>query len=314
MGSRGLTLAALAAMTLSCHHRGGGREVVVYTSVDQVYSEPVFRDFESTSGIRVLPVYDVEAAKTTGLVNRLIEESRRPVADVFWDGEFAQMALLKSKGVLQIYRPAKARPGAADPAGYWTLFCARARVLLINTRLAGPAPTSIFELGGEHHGLASPLFGTSYTHAAALYAVLGREKARTFFENLKARGVRIAEGNSVVRDLVVKGELAVGITDTDDAAVALARSSGLRMVFPDQDTIGTLVIPNSVALIAGAAHPDEGRALIDFLLSEKVDRALVAAGWSSAEAARARAMHFDPESLRGQMDTARRDLTEIFLR
>ncbi len=54
------------------------RSVVVYTSVDQVYSEPVFRDFENTTGIKVLAVYDVEATKTTGLVNRLIAEKNYP--------------------------------------------------------------------------------------------------------------------------------------------------------------------------------------------------------------------------------------------
>jgi len=58
--------------------------VVVYTSVDQVYSEPVIRAFEKRTGILVLPVYDVEASKTTGLVNRLIAERGRPQADVFW--------------------------------------------------------------------------------------------------------------------------------------------------------------------------------------------------------------------------------------
>ena len=76
------------------------KELVVYTSVDLVYSEPVFMEYEKSSGIRVLPVYDVEAAKTTGLVNRLIAEKGNPRADVFWSGEFAQTILLREEGVL----------------------------------------------------------------------------------------------------------------------------------------------------------------------------------------------------------------------
>ena len=84
----------------------GGEEktVVVYTSVDQVYSEPVFRDFEKETGIHVLPVYDVEATKTTGLVNRLIAEKARPQADVFWSGEFSQTIVLKNESVLAPYQ------------------------------------------------------------------------------------------------------------------------------------------------------------------------------------------------------------------
>ena len=37
---------------------------------------------------------------------------------------------------------------------------------------------------------------------------------------------------------------------------------------------GTLLIPNSVALIAGAPHPESARKLIDFLTSEQTERLL----------------------------------------
>ncbi|MDD1695423.1 MAG: hypothetical protein LUQ54_00860, partial [Methanoregula sp.] len=101
------------------------REVVIYTSVDQVYSEPVFREFENRTGIHVSPVYDVEAAKTTGLVNRLIAEKSHPQADVFWSGEIVQTMLLEREGVLGRYDS----PAAADiplqlrsPNGSWTGF------------------------------------------------------------------------------------------------------------------------------------------------------------------------------------------------
>ena len=53
-------------------------QVVIYTSVDQVYSQPILDRFEKETGITVKAVYDVEASKTTGLVNRLIAEKSRP--------------------------------------------------------------------------------------------------------------------------------------------------------------------------------------------------------------------------------------------
>ena len=76
------------------------KTVIVYTSVDRNYSEQVFKDFENKTGIKVKAVYDTEASKTTGMVNRLIAEKENPVADVFWNGEFAQTILLKEKGIL----------------------------------------------------------------------------------------------------------------------------------------------------------------------------------------------------------------------
>jgi len=47
-------------------------EVVVYVSEDQVFSEPVLRDFENNTGIKVKVVYDTEETKSTGVMNRLI--------------------------------------------------------------------------------------------------------------------------------------------------------------------------------------------------------------------------------------------------
>jgi len=42
------------------------REVVIYTSVDQIFSEPILSDFEKNTGIKVKAVYDVEAMTCSG--------------------------------------------------------------------------------------------------------------------------------------------------------------------------------------------------------------------------------------------------------
>ena len=218
-------------------------EVVIYTSVDQIYSEPVLDRFESETGIKVKAVYDVEAAKTTGLVNRLIAEKNSPLADVWWNGEIAQTILLKEEGVLTEYSSSEAEgiPSAyIDPEGYWTGFGGRARVLLVNTELIAPEdyPTSIFDLtsgvyDSEKIGIAYPIFGTTATHVAALYASIGEEDTAKYFADLKAAGVRVLDGNGVVRDLVADGELVMGLTDTDDSIGAIERGAPVEMVFLD---------------------------------------------------------------------------------
>ena len=42
--------------------------------------------------------------------------------------------------------------------------------------------------------------------------------------------------------------------------------------------MGALLIPNTVALVAGAPHPAAGKALIDFLLSPQVEARLAVSG------------------------------------
>ena len=80
-------------------------------------------------------------------------------------------------------------------------------------------PLSIFDLAQsrvEGSGCYSnPLFGTTSIHMAALFIILGDEKARKFLNDLKANGVKIVSSNSEVRRARCRGEVKVGITDTD---------------------------------------------------------------------------------------------------
>ena len=112
--------------------RGAAWEVVVYTSVDQICSERVPKDYEKKTGVSVKAVFEVEASKTTGLVNCLIAEKNWPKCHVFWYSKIGKTIALKQKGVLMPYR----WPSAKDISGFlfdrencWTGFAARARGL-----------------------------------------------------------------------------------------------------------------------------------------------------------------------------------------
>ena len=314
------------------------KEVIVYTSVDQVYSEPVFARFENETGIKVRAVYDVEATKTTGLVNRLIAEKGNPRADVFWSGEFAQTLDLKKEGVLYPYPPAEVNMTPSryhDPEWYWTGLGGRGRVILVNTQYISEnqTPASILELTtstvpANRIGIANPVFGTTATQASALYAYMGPQKARAYYEALKAKGVRVVDGNSVVRELVEKGDLYMGMTDTDDSCEALARGSPVKVIFPDQgsDGMGTFIIPNTVALVAGGPNPAEGKIFIDYLVSQEVEQDLMKSRWIQVpvwhmanetgclNTSGIKGMQVPIDDVAAQNDRARADLTEIFLR
>ncbi len=259
------------------------RQVVVFTALDQIFSEPILQEFEKISGIRVKALYDIEATKTTGLVNRLIAEKNNPQCDVFWNNEVIKSIILKQKNVLQPYfsPSAKQIPNTfKDKDGYWTGFAARARVLVANTQglEAANRPESILDLTRpEFKGkaaIANPLFGTTATHVAALFSFWGETKAKQFFKDLKSNDIRIVDGNSVVKDRVGAGAILAGFTDTDDANVGIEAGLPIDKIFPDKEGMGTLLIPNTVALIAGCPHPEEAKQLIDYLLSKEVERKL----------------------------------------
>jgi iron(III) transport system substrate-binding protein len=259
------------------------REVTVYVSTDRVFSEPILRAYEQQSGVRVNAVYDTEEAKSTGLANKLLAEKSRPQADVFWSNEPVRTLVLKRNGVLAPYQSPNAEgipETFKDPEGYWTGFSARSRVIVYNTNLVkqDEAPKSIFDLTDPKWkgqvAIADPRFGSTSFHVAALYAELGDERAEEFFRKLKANDVKIVPGNSVVRDMVARGEAKVGLTDTDDVNVALEDKQPVAMVFPDRDGIGVPIMPNMVSLVANGPHSEAGKRLIDYLLSPEVEHML----------------------------------------
>jgi iron(III) transport system substrate-binding protein len=278
-----IAIAGVAACRSPESAENAARTVTVYVSTDRVFSEPVLQEYERRFAVKVNAVYDTEETKSTGLANRLLAEKARPQADVFWSNEPVRTLVLKSRGVLASYRSPSAEgiPQAlVDPDGYWTGFSARIRVLAYNTRVvkAEDAPQSVFDLVDPKWkgqvAIADPRFGSTSFHVAALYVAAGDEKMDEFFRRLKANGVRIVDGNSVVRDLVARGEVKIGLTDTDDVNVAIEEGQPVAMVLPDAAELGVPVMPNMVSLIANAPHPEEGRQLIDHLLSADVERQL----------------------------------------
>jgi iron(III) transport system substrate-binding protein len=83
---------------------------------------------------------------------------------------------------------------------------------------------------------------------------------------------------------VAGGQLAFGLTDTDDAIIEQEKGLPVAIVYPDQpgegleqgDVLGTLFIPNTLAIIRGSANPTAARRLVDYLLSPEVEARLAA--------------------------------------
>jgi iron(III) transport system substrate-binding protein len=262
-------------------------QVVVYTAHEAVFSGPILDQFEKKSGIKVVVKYDTESTKTVGLVNVIRAEKDRPRGDVFWNNEIVNTLRLKQEGLLAPCWPKTARPYPAafkDPAGCWYGFAARARVLIVNTNLVQSAdePASIYSLADPKWkgrvGMAKPLFGTTATHAACLFASLGDAEATGFFQSLKDNEIRIQSGNKAVAMNVGAGNLAFGITDTDDALDEFDQGKPVRIVYPDSrpGQLGVLFIPNTLALIRGGPSSGfgAGEALIEYLLSPETETAL----------------------------------------
>lgn len=257
------------------------QEVVVYAALDREFSEPILDDFRAATNIEVLDKYDIESTKTAGLVSAIIQEQDRPRCDVFWNNEILHTLRLKKLGLLDEYIASNAEDFPQNYRGRdgtWHGLAARARVLIVNTELVpeDARPDSIHDLTDVRWkgqvGIAKPLFGTTATHAAVLFSTWGEERATAFFQSLR-QNAEVMSGNKHVASAVGRGQLALGITDTDDAIIELEAGMPVAIVFPDQgdDQLGALFIPNTLCIMKGGPNTANARRLIDYLLSPEVE-------------------------------------------
>lgn len=279
--------------------------VIVYTSQDQIYAQQILADFTRETGIRVLPLFDSESAKTTGLMNRLIAERLRPQCDVFWSNEEMMMRKLGRRGLL-----------ADAPIA---TFGYRSRRLVVNTNFVDPndLPINLKQLASPKWkgrvAIAYPLFGTTAAHFMALRAAWGKDAWEQWCRDLVKNKALIVDGNSAVVRLVGMGEAWLGLTDWDDIAVGLRRQLPIKMLPRTQEFS---VIANSVALIRNGPNPKNARRFQEYLQQRQTQERLLALGALEGISPSDSSDHLTPdwESVLEDLDSAYTWLSETFLR
>ena len=260
--------------------------LVVYCSVDEAISRPILEAYGERAGVEVQVVYDSEAGKTTGLVQRIVSEARGggSRADVFWSGEVFNTVVLAEMGLLAAYDPPSASDVPArfrDPQKRWTGTAVRARVIAFDPKRTprSEVPTRWVDLAKREVAgrtvIANPLFGTTKGHVAAMFLHLqGETLGRAWLEAMRIGGVQLADGNSSAVRAVIAGRADFAATDSDDVWLAQKSGASLDLVYPDLGGGGTLLIPCTAAVVRGGANESAARALVDHLVSAKVERLL----------------------------------------
>ncbi len=285
------TIAALAILFLGCVPQRE-KNVVLYSASDREYVTPILDAFERANpGIEIARQFDVEASKTLGLVTRIERERERPRCDVFWNNELIHTLRLQKQGLLASRRwkvPDNWPKGFKAKDGSWIGFAARARVLLVNkNKLPDPTtwPTSVIDLADErwHHrcGLAFPVYGTTASHMAVIASHrinYGNDQTLDWqvWSDGWIKHAIVLAGNKQVALAVSSGELAWGLTDTDDAIIEKEAGNPVEIVFPDQNKggFGTLFIPNTMSVLSKSPNPVVAALLADYLVSEKSESRL----------------------------------------
>ncbi|MGV6815031.1 MAG: extracellular solute-binding protein [Phycisphaerales bacterium] len=263
--------------------------VVLYTSVDDTFAHMVADAFTEETGIRVEILGDTEATKTTGLVTRIQAEMDHPQADVWWSSEPMGTILLDQSGALEPQAmhgmipedwptPLRAQNWS------WIGIAMRARVIAYATDRIEHPPTTLAQLTDPAYkgrvGMARPQFGTTRIHMAMLADQWGTENLSAWLNAMKHNSIRLYDGNARVVQAIALGEIDIGLTDTDD--VWAGQDNGWKVDLnyethsddENNPSLGPTLIPNTVAIIHNAPHPQLALQLAEFLVSERVEEML----------------------------------------
>jgi iron(III) transport system substrate-binding protein len=298
---RAWLLLVLLLVLTGCSQRSN--ELIVYTSQDQHFAEPLFAEFTRQSGIQVRAVYDSEAVKTVGLANRLIAESKHPQADVWWSNEALRTWQLAARGVLD--------------TNTLVQFGFRSRRIVINTNLLAPveAPKSLLEITNARWcgrvALAYPMFGTTSAQFMALRQHWGTERWEQWCRALVANKPFVVDGNSVVVKLVGRGEAVVGLTDFDDVVVGQREKLPIAMLPHDELTVA---IPNTAAVVRGSERTAQAGQLIQFLTSQAALARMVESAALEGTTGPASALPVSWPNLVQELEPTSRALQQIFLK
>ena len=280
--------------------------VIIYAAQDQVYAEPILKEFETQTGIKVRAIYDSEATKTVAIANRLLAERSHPQCDVYWGNEELRTRQLAAQNVFR-------------ETNGWAAFGYRSRRIAVSSVAnAMLVPQSLHDLTNTAYrgqvALAYPLFGSTATHLLALRQYWGTAAWETWCRALAANKPFLVDGNSVAARMVAKGQVAVALTDSDDIAAEMREGGTLRQMPLANES---LLLPNTVAVIRGAPHSPAAQRLFEYLQSRAVMGKLVQAGaLESASAAEVPVATLKPDwdALLRDLDAGTKQLQSLFLR
>jgi putative spermidine/putrescine transport system substrate-binding protein len=212
-------------------------------------------------------------------LSQIIAEKANPVADVVYYGvSFGVQA--KEAGVVADYKPAHWDDVPADlkdPDGAWFTIHSGTLGFMVNTDALGgkPVPRSWKDLTKpEYKGMVGYLDPTSafvgYVGAVAVNEALGGTfedftPAIEYFKAMTRNEPIVPKQTSYAR--VLSGEIPILLDYDFDAYRAKYKDKvNVEFVIPAE---GTVAVPYVMSLVKGAPHSENGKKVLDYVLSDK---------------------------------------------
>lgn len=247
--------------------------VVVYTPMFGEFMDSMNKLFEET-----YPDITVQTvrASTTVLEDRIRSEKMNPLGDVMFAGDLPTYLQLKKHKLIQPVEVATADKipvGMKDPDKTWHAMYQLPGVMFYNDTLvtAAQAPKDWKDLIAPEWKdsvlIRNPTqSGTARAFYLALIKAWGEATAFDFFKKLDTQmdGKYVASNDKLLM-AIVRGEAKLSVLNEADILMAHNnKKMPLAVAYPSS---GAFVMPEPIALIAGAPHAEAGQKYINFIMT-----------------------------------------------
>jgi iron(III) transport system substrate-binding protein len=293
--------------------------VALYTSLAPTESQPLAAAFEKKYGVKVV----LWRALSDQVVQRTIAESRarRHTVDVIETNGPEMEMLAREKVLAAVHSPYLADlPPASIPA-HRTWFPDRFNfyVVAFNTRRVQRS-----EIPPTYEGFADPKWkgrisieATDAEWMATIVKTWGQTKGMDYFRRLAALRPDVRKGHILLANLVVAGEVPVGLTAYHSNIVPLKRKGAPVDFVPVQPVVAR---PQGIGVARTAPHPNAALLFVDYVLSPEGQRLFESMGRAPASTkVKSELSNFpftviDPAVALDEKDKWERIWTELFLR
>ena len=233
-----------------------------------------FDAFTKATGIKVQYI----EAGSGGVVDRVAKEKSNTQADVLVTlPPFMQRAA--AEGLLQPYTPKEADKLAArdkDPKGLYVVMMNNYPNFIYNASVLKSAPKT-------YQDLLDPKFKKKLQYSTpgqagdgtalmlqTFHAFGSKEAGLKYLSQLQANNLGPSASTGKLTALVNKGELYVANGDMQMNLAQMRNNPNVQVFFPEgpNGKKSVFALPYYIGLVAGAPHAENGKKLIDWLLSE----------------------------------------------
>lgn len=255
-------------------------ELVVYSSRNEKFMEPLLDKFEKESGITV----NLLSGKDE-IINKVKEEGKNAHADILISNDVGALEHLRQNGFLQGYdaegiESIDEKYRAEDNS--WYGLSARTRILMYNKDLIteDEMPKTIAELADDkwkdQFAITRGGNGSMIAHISALRNEWGDEKTLEWLKNVKDNAAVITDGHGDLRRAVGAGEVKMALVNNYYYHQQLDEptDNNVGAIYPDQgeDDMGAFVNAAGVGFINNAPNEESAKVFLDWLMKPENQR------------------------------------------